>query len=221
VKRAAPGLCLLAFAPAWAGEEILDQVHEPNGAIASNVKITADKAQTFTAGISGLLSRVDVFVRLGGGRSDLVVDVRPTKGGVPAESDTDVLASFRVPAAAVREAAGNVVSLDTRPFGIVVRSGEVLAIALGTDGGFYSFLGGGEYSGGARYFRRPDIGFVTWERDDSLGDFGFRTFVVPGRGVPAASGWVLGALAALLAGAGAGLSRRQDKFRLASSVPRR
>jgi hypothetical protein len=165
----------------------LDQVHLADGRIQSTISGDADKAQTFTVGLEGFLKRVDVFVLWGAREDPLLIDVRSTLDGAPTESDSSVLASAVIPAQAVREAPDHLVRFDLPDPGIHVRQGDVLAVALRTRTGFYEFLGGGPYELGSRYFRRPAIGFVTWERDELLGDFAFKTYVRLPRPAPLAS----------------------------------
>jgi hypothetical protein len=74
----------------------LDQSFEPTSPnVFAGIDPSADKAQTFTVGITGQLTRVDVYIRrLDAGTSDsLVFDIRETVSGVPIEDDGTTLAS--------------------------------------------------------------------------------------------------------------------------------
>src|SRR5262249_20349282 len=135
------------------------------------------------------------------------IDVRSTLNGAPTENDNSVFASAAIPAQAVRDAGDHLLRFDLPEPGIPVRQGDVLAIALRTRTGFYEFLGGGEYERGSRYFRRPAIGFMTWERDELLGDFAFKTYVRPAHQAPLADPSGMFLLFAVLVGMGARLVR--------------
>ncbi len=100
-----------------------------------------DKAQTFTVGTSGTLSRVEIDIwRYPIGfyhtiDTPLLFDIRPTINGVPIEDDSRTLASVSIPVNYV-PTTRSLVSVDISSFGIQVVPGDVLAIALRVNSGF-------------------------------------------------------------------------------------
>jgi len=159
-----------------------------------------DQAQVFTVGIAGQLAQISVLIIRGTfPADDLLLDVRPTVGGVPTESDTAVLASAAIHPASVPIAppTGGVppefVTVDISSFGVHVTPGEELAIVLRSpttqSGEVYAWFGQGNfppqpapYAGGDSFFRNAFFGFPTWTADDSLAPVvhtsrGFETFV--------------------------------------------
>ena len=147
-----------------------------------------DLAQTFTVGITGFLSQIDVFVLHSGasGPGPLLLDVRSTIGGVPSESDIAVLGHASIQSDAMPIGPPPLfhafVSFDLSPFAIPVVAGDVLAIVLRSDStSVFSWGGiaGNPYGGGQNFNRRGPLG--TWEQPPSIvaGDFGFKTYVTP------------------------------------------
>ncbi len=161
----------------------LDQEFD-SGTIGPIVGGGADAAQTFTVGLDGLLTEVQVRAgRIGG--APLLVDVRRTTGGAPIEDDSDTLASVTVPAADVSvNVSGSpppFLSIDVSGFGVSVSAGQVLAIVLRQPvaGGFYA-LGAGignPYGAGDGYTRFES---PSWFNGGY--DLDFRTFVDPEAG---------------------------------------
>ena len=104
---------------------------------------TSDKAQTFTVGITGKLTGLDVWVdRRPAVVQPLVMDIRRTQAGVPSEADTgpDILASEALPATLFVTAPGAIdpppatlshIELNAKSFPVV--AGDVLAIVLRSD----------------------------------------------------------------------------------------
>jgi hypothetical protein len=132
-------------------------------------------AQTFTVGIAGVLTQVDVLVERNG-FADVHFDLRPTIGGVPIEDGAMALASVTLPASAVPFPAA-FLSFDVSSFGISVVQGDVLAIALGGNSR-WSATRDDLYPGGAAFFRSsPDL--PTFGSPSGIRDLGFRTFVEP------------------------------------------
>src|SRR5260221_244361 len=132
-----PAVALSVFASSALAAPILDQSFVPvfgeSGSSNTGVISTADQAQTFTVGATGVLSKVDVFISKGSPPGkNLLFDVRPTVGGVPVESDTMVLAVASVPGPSV-PATPVFFEFDISSFNVPVTSGEVLAIVLRSD----------------------------------------------------------------------------------------
>jgi hypothetical protein len=170
---------------------IVDQafVPSPSAAYVGMVEATyateTESAQTFTVGLTGQLTKVEVKVsRYASFTGPLGVFVVPTIGGVP--DDTTVL-GYSVFAGDTISTAwnnndSNWLAVDLTSFGISVSSGDVLAIVLATDNpslfieGLYAWHGdsGNPYSGGNLFWTTnasPDWTAV------SDADLGFRTFV--------------------------------------------
>jgi hypothetical protein len=140
-------------------------------------------AQSFTSGLTGLLTRIDIQVRQtveGPPSAPLLFDIRrSTSTGAPVEDDSgsDVLASIALNAAAIPTQPFTLATttIDLTSFSIFVEAGDVLAIALRSDDSrAYSTTGiSNSYSDGSIFFRFAD----GWERDLANRDFGFQTFV--------------------------------------------
>ena len=185
-------MCLLTV-PQVVSAVSIDQSYDAQAAgsyMGINIEATQEIAQTFTVGIPGPLVGVDLQV----GKwdfdlptEDLLVDIRPTTGGVPVPDDSLALASIAIPVTDIPLlsqvwATGTFTFVDLSGFSITVTPGEMLAIALHTTSptGFYGWVDqieflGPTYPGGAQYSRRfsPDWGeTVGW-------DAGFRTYVAP------------------------------------------
>ncbi len=122
----------LAVAAGAGGQEVLDQEYDPQGAIGLSSGVSADipKAQTFTVGVSGVLSRVELYMEQVANLGTLLFDVRDTTPiGTPIEDDTQVLVSVAVPVASL-PTRRQFVSFDVSSAGIQVERGDLLAIAL-------------------------------------------------------------------------------------------
>jgi len=135
-------------------------------------------AQTFTVGIEGRLSRVDLAVF---GHADVTIDIRRTSLGVPLLSDerADQLGRAHV---TPRPFPRGLVSVDMRPFNIAMMPGDVLAVVLRGDG-VHNWLvahdADATYPGGEAFVREG----ADWQTLDELfptisqADFQFQTFV--------------------------------------------
>ena len=170
-------LASASFAAPAIAIPVLDQSYDATTGGGLIISTSQQGAQTFTVGITGLLTRVDVEVEnFFNATLPLLLDVRPTIGGVPQEADAPVLANASVAAAAVP----NAFAFVTFTFAPVpVTAGDVLAIVLmATAGetGDYAWQDDfiGTYPGGIEYSRT--VG--TWAGQQQH-DFGFRTFVEP------------------------------------------
>jgi len=169
------------------GQEVVDQCFEPRCrlTLGSNITSGVDKAQTFTVGVEGTLTSIDLLVRGVPGGSDLMIDIRGvTPGDVPTESDSVVVESVTIPNASVP------VPPPPPPFlrvhltsGITVSPGDVFAIVLRAESN-YSWEGrtDNSYTGGAHYIRNPGLGITTWTLTDADHDVGFKTYVTAAGG---------------------------------------
>lgn len=150
--------------------------------VASTGLAVSDKysqAQTFTCGIEGVLSRVDVKIEKGSATTaDLVMSLWSTSG---AGAPLNRLATISKPAADIAYSGfGTIVSFDT--FSLPVTPGEILGIRLDSTASNASpydqrydwfFEKSGEYSGG-RMFVYGNIAV-----DQAAGDYYFQTYVTP------------------------------------------
>jgi hypothetical protein len=152
-----------------------------------------DIAQTFTVGIGGWLTGVEVAVGRTG--SDpvlpLIVEIRSTTGGVPDAPLTSVLASGILAPTAVPSIGGTTtggpydlsqmafVFVDLSAAGLLVSPGDVLAINLrseATPGGYgWAMDVPGLYAGGHGFFRANNPGTDPFLLGGA--DMHFRTFV--------------------------------------------
>jgi hypothetical protein len=149
-----------------------------------------EMAQTFTVGVEGTLTEIQVFAGTNGPEGDFIFELRSTTGaGIPVSDGSPPLASI------VRSdfLSRDWQSFDLTPFGIEVNPGQVLAIVLGgaaswdgadcTEGEDHTPAAdcppsGDRYAGGAGFFR---VGGGAFEQvvdgADTGGDFAFRSFV--------------------------------------------
>ena len=179
----------------------LDQSFDPTGnrtlhSTIGSPPLGKDLAQTFTVGLTGVLTGVDVYVMRLVGDADLIVEVRPTVGGVPVESDVAALASVVIPRASVPLPSDvGFTSVDLTSFRVNVLAGQVLAIVLRTQGQTtYQWEGsaGNKYVGGALFSRSP-----SWAVVHPNFDLGFQTFVQP-FAIPTVTEWGLAIMTLLL-----------------------
>jgi hypothetical protein len=116
-------------------------------------------AQTFTVGITGILTEVDVYlVRNGPILSDLHLDIRPTINGVPTADDSAALGSVTVPVPALG-ITPKFVNFDVSSLGIHVFQSDVLAIVLSGNAQWWGNFGN-LYARGAAFGRTPPNDFL-------------------------------------------------------------
>jgi len=144
-----------------------------------------DVAQTFTVGIPGRLSYVEVFMNYVDLPTDpLVLDIRRTIDGVPVENDTEALGFLSVGPAAVPQGAHAFVGFDLTSLGIEVTSGEMLAFVLQSNTSFGNEYGTSgtavidQYASG-QYFHRVSWDTGQWKTAASNVDLRFATYVTP------------------------------------------
>ncbi len=154
-------------------------------------------AQTFTVGITGVLTSVEVNIaQFELTSAPLVLDIRTTTDGVPTEPDSgsNVLATLTLPAASI-PSIPEFVTFDVPD--LSVTAGEVLAITMSTTAGAvlgapddapFIWLDGSGYSGGRAFARGVDAAGLTWGDGATFSlagtDYAFRTFVDPASPVP-------------------------------------
>jgi hypothetical protein len=147
-------------------------------------------AQTFTAGVSGTLSRVDLYLGDPFGAEPaggpLAFDVRPVRAGTPG-SERDVIARRVLDTSAF--VGEGFYQFDVQAARLSVTAGQRLAIVLTSralDAAPWTWRGseGGQpaYAGGASFFRlaRDNV----WSSPLPDVDLAFRTFVRPGAMAP-------------------------------------
>ncbi|HUO09102.1 MAG TPA: hypothetical protein VM008_12420 [Phycisphaerae bacterium] len=145
-------------------------------------------AQTFTVGVTGYLSEVDLRISRYGlaGQYDagtLTVDVRSTVGGVPGVSNGAALASVsellsQLPATPQTGEPGFTAFVFAGG-GPLVHAGDVLAITTANDLSSASYVmwgGPNAYGGGNGYLKR--VVDTSWG-SEGIDDFSFETFVTP------------------------------------------
>jgi hypothetical protein len=169
----------------------LDQSFEPDfTGTSAPINSLVNWAQTFTVGLTGTLTQVDLLLhRLGltiPPGSDIIMEIRPTASGIPNEDISSVLASALIPPGDI-PAGGpeSFVAVDISTTGLSVTTGDVLAIVLrapGIDviGLDIDWWGNSldEYGSGSAFRQFISGGSFTWDLiPDGDVDFGFRTYV--------------------------------------------
>jgi len=207
-------LSLFCAFPSIATIMVLDQAFMPTDHfISAGIGGGHTRAQTFTVGLAGTLTRFDAYIESSEANVPVLWDIRRTIGGAPIQSDTATLAygSFPGPAAAHNSFA--FFSIDASSFGVAVSPGDVLAIVFRTPdiNVSISWLGDttNPYARGAAYDGTPGANSTAWSSDFINYDFGFRTYVQP---IPEPSSACL-----IVGGAGIFLGTRRRIIRLQSS----
>jgi hypothetical protein len=186
------GLLLLPPGCGWGdggddGVEVLDQVNDPASyGLGTRADETREMAQTFTVGVAGRLTAVELLLEDFGsvGTDDLVVEIRTTTGGTPDADGASILAMGVISSSSLESPASfQRFDLDEE---VPVAPGDVLAIVLkGLGAGFAFWWGGGDgtdYGPGAFFERTPSTGgvFELWLQPIdpfSEADLQFRTWV--------------------------------------------
>ena len=158
-----------------------------------------DVAQTFTVGITGTLTRVDLQIFRGDPQSasPLVLEMRRTLvDGLPDESDAGLLAVLPITAVLPRLiiAPPNLVQVELGPQSVPVDTGDILSISLhsmAAPNEWYLWASGAPaYNRGSGFFRSEFTGGAYRYAGT---DLGFRTFVVP---IPEPSSFVCAVVSA-------------------------
>jgi hypothetical protein len=168
----------------WSGSiatsaPILDQSFIPfpaNPTPFLGIGLDSSGAQTFTVGITGILTEIDVFIQRNGPiLSDLHLDVRPTVNGVPTANDSAALGSVTLPTP-ILGTTPSFIAFDFSSLDIRVSQDDLLAIVLSGNAQWFGNFGD-PYPRGASFFRFLPNDFSP-SHDGSV-DVGFRTFVEP------------------------------------------
>ncbi len=124
---------LILAAPVAARAVPIVDVDNDNADSDSAVFIASDQqlAQVFEVGLNGLLTMIDIQVsRRGLGAGDLILDLLPVIGGLPASDRADSLATVTINAGDVSTTRGDFLGVDLSAFGIGVGVGDLLAVSL-------------------------------------------------------------------------------------------
>lgn len=147
-------LVAFAFAPSPASADQVDQEFTGPGVDASvSVDEVFPRAQTFTAGATGILTRIALSIARGGTSLDtdtITIDVRPTDAsGAPLVDDGSALASVTFDATHFGGVLdpGALFEIDLASFAIEIAPGDRLAIVARAP---VPFFGGRAFALGAR-----------------------------------------------------------------------
>jgi len=202
---------------------ILDANYQPSGAFGDGGSVVASiqtLGQTFTVGLTGLLTDVDVlFERYGAfgftppTQDDLLISIWTTSSGLP---DARLTADVVIPIASIPIGLTSLQISEyayvSAAFALPVTAGQVLAIvAMSNDPNYYAWYRSfaGTYAGGIGAYRTP-VG-APWQVADG-DDFPFRTYVDPAATAPVPEPT---SLALVTSGAAAYIaSRRRVRTRL-------
>ncbi len=177
LRFAAPALALvllLAFlAPdgARAGV-VLDQNHDNVPAPDSFTTGPVDRAQSYTASVTGTLDSVELLINKTGNDRSLIVEIRATLAGPP-------LGTVNLPPASIPPISNGFLNVDFSSFGIPQVAGTTYFIIMDSGpGSFFSvnLLGtfvGDYYPAGVGYQTATTA--LPWNA--GVADYGFRTYV--------------------------------------------
>ena len=203
-------LLLLALATPVRAAEVDQEFTGPGIDASVSIDEIFPRAQTFTVGLAGTLTQVDLSLALGPATlatDEILFDVRPTDGsGTPLVDDGSALAVVAIPATQLTGVLdpGDLFEIDLSAFALQVAPGDRLAIVLRAA---VPFLGGRAFSAGARVVTGDGYpGGTAWYRPSSEAwqpqpapgdgvDLVFRTWV-PEPGALASALVAFGALAA-------------------------
>jgi hypothetical protein len=182
----AAGLALSFSASVSNATPMLDQVSDATGGtFSAAVESLQSIAQTFTVGIGGVLSQVDLMLdRRIEATGTFTVSILSTTAGVPVGNGSTLLSrTFPVTdIVAIGPFSFTFMPFDVASAGILVSPGDVLAVAVTHSGSFPDWVQWDSrldaYPRGTGYAGDGDLS-TTWS-SPVLGpgtDFGFRTFV--------------------------------------------
>lgn len=159
------------------------------------------KAQSFTVGASGYLTRVDMTLQGTSYSIPIYWDLRAMDGAVPVSANSAALASGSLDALNL-PASATFYTFDLSSFGIAVSPGQVLTFVLrgaegnGNNAGSLRGTDSNAFAGGRGFIGSLSGGNVTWRTDYDFIDYGIRTVVAVPEPATAALGAALAALAA-------------------------
>jgi hypothetical protein len=171
-----------ALVPALRADEVLDQQNDVSAAIADSASSAQEIAQTFTVGVNGTLSRIEVLLaRFSFTADNAILTVYSSAGGVPDAS----LGSAMVSAGAVSTTAPTFVSFDLSALAVAVSVEDVLAFSIHSAGSPFllPFSDSSTYAGGSPWRRTLSVPPGPWQAIAPPRDYGFRVYVdVPSGG---------------------------------------
>lgn len=181
VQRLIQAIGLMLLSVAASAAPILDQSHNPASTTSSSSVFGAiQQAQTFTVGLSGILTRFDILGS--GGNANLMLDILGTSGGLPNNADvrqtvsvgalasggfTNIALSTSVTAGEVLAAVfyqGGGTAVGTSLFGVGSPTDQNSGGGLWTSGN-PCCAGGGWYPNGNSTTTELDLAFQTWVDD--------------------------------------------------------
>jgi hypothetical protein len=167
----------LFFAQVASAEEVLDQQSINMSGLGQQPSDAVEYAQSFTVGVSGTLSRVEVYIlKILNVIQDLTVTIYDANSGVPttALGSATLFSSTITGTAAFR-------SVDVSGLAIDVTAGDKLAFGLrkNPDSGIHimPFDNADPYAGGNAFSRNLGPPIAAWQTQ-STWDFGFKTYVL-------------------------------------------
>ncbi|MBX9664394.1 PEPxxWA-CTERM sorting domain-containing protein [Novosphingobium sp.] len=161
----------------------------------SSVSGSPEAAQTFTAGISGLLSKVDLMI---GGVADsaMTLMIRPVNAGVIDPNNANALASFSIASPKWGTPFYPISTFDVSSAGVIVAAGQQYALSLSSNTSIFAGWAGPDttpYAGGSAWGRTSTTS--AWGNPvGTSGDLLFATYVDDSpavTAVPEPSVWVL------------------------------
>lgn len=175
----AGGAFMLAPGAALAGT--LDQQQTDHGGTTANIHSISSWAQTFTAGLSGGLDQVDLYLSTHGTPVDpLDVEIRDVSGGVPGNT---ILAGHIVPASGIPATQAFVPINFASPAPVVAGTQYAIVAYSSTSGGNYfqwrASASANAYPAGAAFADPVSPPNGNWSSLSPVQDVAFRTYVVP------------------------------------------
>jgi len=147
--------------------------------------VAAEAAQSFTVGVGGILTGVDVQIFKGSNATKkLTLEVRSTHQLLPAEKAAGILLKKHIDPAQLPGVQPAFIHVDLHEYCQRVNAGEVLAIVLVSQeeiGGYgWQTADGNHYGGGQRYARSRQAPSWGLNAKDMAGhDLGFKTYIDP------------------------------------------
>lgn len=175
-------LCvLLVFSQAARATVTLDQAQTTTSGVEVTVAGSHRAAQTFTAGISGSLEEVDVFMFRVGNPGDLTVEIRDVSSGVPSGT---VLGQGKAPQESVGETFSWIAIPLTIPAPVAAGTKYAITVSASMAAGFptalyaWNYVFGNPYPAGEAWLSLT--GGSTWDLWNpapGLTDTAFKTYV--------------------------------------------
>ncbi len=154
-----------------------------------------EAAQTFTVGLSGLLSKVDLLIG-GTAAKPMTLMIRSVNAGVVDANDANALASFSITSPAWGNPFYPISSFDISSAGLMVTVGQQYALSLSSPSTIFAGWAGPDttpYAGGAAFGRSTST--AAWGNPvGTSGDLLFATYVDPNpvvAAVPEPSTWAM------------------------------